>query len=159
MSNCLSCDSSLNSSFEERNNYCVLCIEGKLKLLESHVQEIQFLVNENKKIKEDSKLKDEKVTEITRLLQAETQGIESARVGLSDEHNPFTPGNQDHVMWLSGWQSVDTRRRTEQSIAVLRWSTQMLDSVRELALGYDKTEIADKVQTVLEKLRNFLDKK
>jgi len=91
------------------------------------------------------------------LMAAERNGVTAAERGLPEDQNPHVVDSNEHVMWLAGWTAIDTRRRGLQAHAVMVWSGGVLESIIELAKGYDQTEIAVKLEVVTSKFKNFVD--
>ena len=152
---CLSCESLLVSGAEQRHHLCMAHLEVKIAKqmeMEVEVHDLKVAVDRLKRDKEDS---DQNVAKVQKLLKAETEGIMAADRGISETDNPYPDGDECCAMWLNGWQSVETRRITSQAIAVIRWSTQSLDTIQELARGYGQQEISDKIDVIRQKLEQF----
>lgn len=146
----------LGSRLEQRTSMCLACIE--MKLARQADMEVE---NHDLKVKADlaGRRADEAERQVARvksLLRAETEGVQAASDGMPETQNPYKEGDELCVMWLNGWQSVQTRRAAGQAMAVVTWATQNLAHIDELASGYGNTEISDKVKLINEKLQRFI---
>lgn len=146
----------LGSRLEQRAMMCLACIEVKLaKQAELEVE------NHDLKVKADQADRraieaEQQVARVKAFLRAETEGVKSASEGMPESQNPYKEGDELCVMWLNGWQSVQTRRAAGQAMAVVTWAIENLSHVNELAAGYGNAEISGKVSTITDKLRQFV---
>ena len=141
---------------EERLDLCVPCIElraGKVDELEIELASMEEVHTGLRKALKTAELK---VEQFNGLMYAEQAGMTSAENGLGEDQNPFKVEEERHIMWLAGWTAVDTRRRGLQAEAVMTWSVGMLETLIDLARGYDQQEIATKIGLVVSKYRDIV---
>lgn len=148
-------DVPLVSGIEQRAGMCLTCVEVRLSKIMEY--ETQYMRMKMDKEVAENKVKDAeaKVARVQAMLKAETEGVIAASNCLPETQNPYKEGDELCVMWLNGWQGVETRRSAGQAMAVVVWALQNLNHVKELALGYGHGEIGDKLGLVISKLQQF----
>lgn len=149
----------LGSKIEMRENLCIACIEMRLKKISDLEIKVHDLIVENDFLKKQKEKSDSDVKMVQKLLLAETEGIMASDNHLSEDQNPYESGDERCVMWLNGWQSNENKRTMGKANAVIQWSVNSLDVVKQLAIGYGQLEIESKVDSISEKLNQFLEGK
>jgi hypothetical protein len=145
----------LGSKIENHTGLCLACVEVKIaRIAELEVIEHKYKVEHEELVNANAVLI-ERVQKFQSMMKAEVEGVSAANNGMTEEQNPYPDGDELCVMWLNGHQSVETRRRTAQAMAVIDWSNTCLQTIQELARGYGQLEIADKIGTVVQKLEPF----
>lgn len=154
---CKDCKEDSEDSLLERDlSLCLPCIKIRAERFDELKQELEAADETISDVRKVLKTYEAKVEMFNGLMYAERAGMTSAENGLAEDQNPFKPEEERHIMWLSGWTAVDTRRRGLQAHAVMTWSVGVLESIVDLARGYDQQEIATKLDTVVSKYKEFV---
>jgi len=144
------------SLLEQKLSLCLPCIEIRAVKYEELKEENATTCESNENLKQALNDSEAKVDKIGHMMHAELAGQSSAQSGLGEDQNPFLAEDQRHIMWLSGWTAVDTRRKALQAHAVMTWAGGVLTAVNELAKGYGQEEIASKLDVVISKFGQFV---
>lgn len=156
---CKTCSTgTLDTAMELGVETCLDCIFKGFKREAATANSLRVMTEQNEALDDLLKVNTEKVTKVQGFMNAEIEGVQASEKHLPEEQNPYPAGDERCVMWLSGWQSNETRRATAQAISVLKWSKDNLNVLEELMRGYGYTELANKTQLIREKLSNFVDK-
>lgn len=145
----------MSSRLEAENCVCVKCIREKIEDYVKVTRQNESLKNENSTLLKKVEESDFKVERVQKLLAAETSGVNAANDGLGEDQNPYSAGDELSALWLNGWQSVEIQRAAARALAVIEWSTETLEHIREIAAGYGSEEIKNKVDVVISKLSQF----
>lgn len=69
--------------------------------------------------------------------------------------NPHPEGSDEAAMWEAGRLRTAAILYGRSLEAVMRWASDSLTTVQELAKGYGQGEISQKLETVIKKLREY----
>lgn len=156
---CKACNvETLDVAIEKQVETCLDCIVLGFKREASTANSLRVMTEQNEVLSDLMKTNEEKVTKVQNLMRAEIEGVQASEKHMPESQNPYPTDDERAVMWLSGWQSSETRRTTGQAIAVLQWSRDNLTLLEELQRGYGYGELADKTRVIREKLSNFVDR-
>lgn len=147
----------LASSIEFAESLCMACISVRLKRIAELEAKLHDEIVENDLVKNQNKDISSQIEKLTNLMKAEMMGNMAAQRSIAEDQNPFPAGEMEHAMWLNGWQSAEMFRRTEQALAVIKWSSETLMIIEELVKVCGHEEAAGKISTVRSKLDEFLE--
>ena len=153
---CVHCGVDTVSAMELRLNLCLTCIERRTADYVNQIGIKDSVLIENDKLKKLLDVSNKKAELYEGFMKAERAGNIAAENGLPEDQNPYPAGTDENIMWLAGWTTIDTRRKSLQAAAVLSWSVDSLFVISELAHGYDQHEIAAKLDVVIEKCGKFV---
>ena len=148
-------DAILVSKIENHTGKCLNCIEfdiARIADLEVKNHELDVELDQLRKRVVEA---DQKVALFQSFMRAETEGTRAAMDAMPENQNPYEAGTEQCVMWLNGWQAVETRRQAAKAMSVVTWAITNLSHVEELAAGYGLGEIKEKVGQVVSKLEPF----
>lgn len=156
---CKACNvGTLDVATEKQLETCFDCIVLGFKREAATANSLRVMTEQNETLSDLMESNEAKVAKVQGFMNAEIEGVQASEKHLPEDQNPYPAGDERCVMWLSGWQSNETRRTTAQAISVLQWSKDNLSILEELMRGYGYGELANKTQLIREKLSNFVDK-
>lgn len=151
---CSICNNSfLTSNIESRLRQCSACIENRINNnSKTEVELFDMKVKYDREVSKQSEI-NSKVERMQSLLKAETEGIFASQKSLSDTENPYPVSQSElHTMWLTGWQTSETKKLANRVLSVIKWASESLLVIEEICRGLENAEIADKISVVREKL-------
>jgi hypothetical protein len=148
---CSECGGILTAMIEHNLDLCLPCLQkvpAQLKDVKRQRDEIaaQGLEAYNKLI-EVQKLYSRRLS----LDEAEQSGRSAAERGFADDQNPYTD-EEMKFMWNHGWLQGSLGDQFARDRSVVVWALTQLPTIQEIALGTGQTEIAQKLELVIDKL-------
>lgn len=157
MANCKKCNSNVVSKFELDLETCLECVKKGILSLEQKDAEISALSKQVEEISSKKEILSRSYQKLHDLYDAEKQGYKAAANGLDPDQNPFLEKDENlSSMWAYGWISCDKDTKLGQNAALVRWASDTLAVVHDLAAGYGHEEIAIKIKLVKDKLESIL---
>lgn len=153
---CKECANDLAGKVEIETGICTTCLSLRSLQLDKLNADAGQLQRKLDLVQKDLDAANEKIKKYEQLMRAETQGVMAADRGVPMNQNPYPDGTELCVMWLNGWQAVETRRVSGRTLAAVKWAVEALDVVNQLALAAEQGEISGKVSTVQGKLAEQL---
>lgn len=152
---CMVCNEECFSLVEQDTKHCIEHMKSKTTGWYKLANDLEDAQREIDRLKEENKNLSSAVTEMSRSREFELEGQRCGERGLGVDQCPYKKDSFSAACWLSGWADADLRRRIEQLVAVLDWSSKSLPHIIELADGYGMTEVSEKIKQISEKLAPF----
>ena len=156
MKYCNSCNNILCTLTEQNINLCVSCAALLFKENKRLIDELQHIKEDlNNIIKKENETK-EKLNKRYELDQAEVIGRQAC-INKSDiNENPYNSKSEEYIFWNKGWLQANLKNDFNKLIAIMVPILSYLDHLEELSKGYGQTEIANKINQLIEKISPYL---
>lgn len=91
-----------------------------------------------------------------RLQKIKEDGIAAGEREIKLDENPYAVNSDEWIMWAGGWAEELLKASYAKQQLVMQNASQMLETVLELARGYEQYEIAEKLETVAGTIKKVL---
>jgi hypothetical protein len=132
---------------------CARCLPSELTALRERVRAVGRLEREIDDATYRLREIEMKHAKVEEMLAIEKQGRQAYSRGLAQSDNPFTPGSDECVMWLSGWAQEECVALSASRNMVMTWAHGALQVVKQiLEAGGNVSEAIEKITHVMDRI-------